>query len=441
MNRKIRFAAAALAAVVTLGTVAGNTVYAADSVSITNVSYDPTREFYEQYNKIFQEHWKEKTGQDVDITQSHGGSGKQALEVANGLEADVVTLALEYDVDAIQNAGLIDDGWIDEFPDDSSPYTSTIVFLVRKGNPKGIKDWDDLVKDGVGVITPNPKTSGGARWNYLAAWAYAKDKFNGDEDQIKDFIKKLYQNVLVLDSGARGATTSFVENGQGDVLIAWENEAYLSVKDYPDDYEIITPSISILAQPSVAVVDTVVDEVVCDGEKIAFMAVEHLIELGHTNIGYIGECHNEARYRGFVEALYDHHLELDPDFVIETNQTEAKGYEAMEKLLAMPDYPTGIYCANDITAVGVLKLLSRRKNIYMPSVIASDDIEQAQFTTPMLTTVHLPKEDMGKFALWLLMDRINNGHKAVTRMELECKLMVRSSCTSAQENGWSDYCI
>ena len=441
MNRKIRFAAAALAAVVTLGTVAGNTVYAADSVSITNVSYDPTRELYEQYNKIFQEHWKEKTGQDVDITQSHGGSGKQALEVANGLEADVVTLALEYDVDAIQNAGLIDDGWIDEFPDDSSPYTSTIVFLVRKGNPKGIKDWDDLVKDGVGVITPNPKTSGGARWNYLAAWAYAKDKFNGDEDQIKDFIKKLYQNALVLDSGARGATTSFVENGQGDVLIAWENEAYLSVKDYPDDYEIITPSISILAQPSVAVVDTVVDEVVCDGEKIAFMAVEHLIELGHTNIGYIGECHNEARYRGFVEALYDHHLELDPDFVIETNQTEAKGYEAMEKLLAMPDYPTGIYCANDITAVGVLKLLSRRKNIYMPSVIASDDIEQAQFTTPMLTTVHLPKEDMGKFALWLLLDRINNGHKAVTRMELECKLMVRSSCTSVQENGWSDYCI
>lgn len=441
MNRKIRFAAAALAAVVTLGTVAGNTVYAADSVSITNVSYDPTRELYEQYNKIFQEHWKEKTGQDVDITQSHGGSGKQALEVANGLEADVVTLALEYDVDAIQNAGLIDDGWIDEFPDDSSPYTSTIVFLVRKGNPKGIKDWDDLVKDGVGVITPNPKTSGGARWNYLAAWAYAKDKFNGDEDHIKDFIKKLYQKVLVLDSGARGATTSFVENGQGDVLIAWENEAYLSVKDYPDDYEIITPSISILAQPSVAVVDTVVDEVVCDGEKIAFMAVEHLIELGHTNIGYIGECHNEARYQGFVEALYDHHLELDPDFVIETNQTEAKGYEAMEKLLVMPDYPTGIYCANDITAVGVLKLLSRRKNIYMPSVIASDDIEQAQFTTPMLTTVHLPKEDMGKFALWLLLDRINNGHKAVTRMELECKLMVRSSCTSAQENGWSDYCI
>ena len=232
----------------------------ADSVSITNVSYDPTRELYEQYNKLFVKHWKEEKGQEVEITQSHGGSGKQALEVANGLEADVVTLALEYDVKAIQNAGLIEEGWVDEFPDDSSPYTSTIVFLVRKGNPKDIKDWDDLVKDGVGVITPNPKTSGGARWNYLAAWAYADQLYNGDEEQIKEFIKKLYENVLVLDSGARGATTSFVENGQGDVLSAWENEAYLSVQDYPDDYEIVTPSISILAQPSVAVVDSVVDD-------------------------------------------------------------------------------------------------------------------------------------------------------------------------------------
>ena len=231
----------------------------ADKVTITNVSYDPTRELYEAYNEEFAKHWKEKTGQDVEVIQSHGGSGKQALEVANGLEADVVTLALEYDVKAVQDAGLIEDGWVSEFPLDSSPYTSTIVFLVRKGNPKNIQDWDDLVKDGVGVITPNPKTSGGARWNYLAAWSYADNKFNGDEAQIKDFIKKLYQNVLVLDSGARGATTSFVENGQGDVLIAWENEAFLSIKDYPDDYEIITPSISILAQPSVAVVDEVVD--------------------------------------------------------------------------------------------------------------------------------------------------------------------------------------
>lgn len=231
----------------------------ADKVSITNVSYDPTRELYEAYNKIFAEHWKEKKGQDVEITQSHGGSGKQALEVANGLEADVVTLALEYDVKAVQNAGLIEDGWVDEFDKDSSPYTSTIVFLVRKGNPKNIQDWDDLVKEDVGVITPNPKTSGGARWNYLAAWAYADKQYNGDETKIKDFIKKLYENVLVLDSGARGATTTFVENGQGDVLIAWENEAFLSKQDYPDDYEIVTPSISILAQPSVAVVDSVVD--------------------------------------------------------------------------------------------------------------------------------------------------------------------------------------
>lgn len=231
-----------------------------DTISITNVSYDPTRELYEQYNKLFAEHWKKEKNQDVEITQSHGGSGKQALEVANGLEADVVTLALEYDVKAIQDAGLIEDGWVQEFDNDSSPYTSTIVFLVRKGNPKNIKDWDDLIKQDVGVITPNPKTSGGARWNYLAAWAYADKLYNGDEQKIKDFMKKLYQNVLVLDSGARGATTSFVENGQGDVLIAWENEAYLSVRDYPDDYEIITPSISILAQPSVAVVDSVVDE-------------------------------------------------------------------------------------------------------------------------------------------------------------------------------------
>ena len=167
----------------------------------------------------------------------------------------MATLALEYDIDAIRNAGLIDKGWIDEYPDDSAPYTSTIVFLVRKGNPKNIQDWDDLTKDGVGVITPNPKTSGGARWNYMAAWAYANEKYNGNETEMKAFIKKLYKNVLVLDSGARGATTSFVENGQGDVLIAWENEAFLSVRDNPDDYEIVTPGISILAQPSVAVVD------------------------------------------------------------------------------------------------------------------------------------------------------------------------------------------
>lgn len=231
-----------------------------DKVTLVNVSYDPTREFFTEYNELFASHWKELSGQDAEIIQSHGGSGKQALEVANGLDADVVTLALEYDIDAIQNAGLIEDGWINEFDKNSAPYTSTIVFLVRKGNPKNITDWDDLVSDDIGVITPNPKTSGGARWNYLAAWAYAEQKYGGDTELIKDFIKKLYQNVLVLDSGARGATTTFVENGQGDVLISWENEAYLSMRDYPDEYEIVTPSISVLAQPSVAVVDYVVDK-------------------------------------------------------------------------------------------------------------------------------------------------------------------------------------
>ena len=232
---------------------------AGSNILIINVSYDPTRELYESYNEIFKEHWKEKTGQDVDVIQSHGGSGKQALEVINGLQADVVTLALDYDIDAIENAGMIQSGWKEELPDDSAPYTSTIVFLVRKGNPKNIQDWDDLIRDDVDVITPNPKTSGGARWNYLAAWAYAQKIYNNDEEKMEAFIKKLYQNVLVLDSGARSATTSFVENGQGDVLIAWENEAFLSVKDDPDEFEIIAPSISVLAQPSVAVVDEVAE--------------------------------------------------------------------------------------------------------------------------------------------------------------------------------------
>ncbi|MCI7232341.1 MAG: sulfate ABC transporter substrate-binding protein [Oscillospiraceae bacterium] len=261
MKKNIRAIALLSAAVIGLVSFAGCSDSSDEgTVTLTNVSYDPTRELYEAYNEIFAQHWNELTGQEVEITQSHGGSGKQALEVANGLEADVVTLALEYDVNAVRDAGLIEDGWVSEFPNDSSPYTSTIVFLVRKGNPKDIHDWDDLIKEDVGIITPNPKTSGGARWNYLAAWGYADRAYGGDEAKTKEFIKKLYENVLVLDSGARGATTTFVENGQGDVLLAWENEAYLSVKDYPDDYEIITPSVSILAQPSVAVVDKVVDK-------------------------------------------------------------------------------------------------------------------------------------------------------------------------------------
>jgi sulfate transport system substrate-binding protein len=229
------------------------------SVELTNVSYDPTRELYEAYNELFADYWREKTGQEVEVVQSHGGSGKQALEVANGLQADVVTLALEGDVDAVKDAGLIEEGYVSEFPLDSSPYTSTIVFLVRKGNPKNIKDWDDLLRSEVGVITPNPKTSGGARWNYLAAWYYfEKQGFN--EEEITEKMKTLYENVLVLDSGARASTTSFVENGQGDVLIAWENEAFLTLEENGGEYEIVVPSVSILCQPTVAVVDEVVDQ-------------------------------------------------------------------------------------------------------------------------------------------------------------------------------------
>ena len=231
-----------------------------DTVYLTNVSYDPTRELYESYNKLFAAHWQEQTGQTVDITQSHGGSGAQALSVANGLEADVVTLALEADVQSVADAGLIEDGWINEFPLDSSPYTSTIVFIVRAGNPQDIHDWDDIVKPGVGVITPNPKTSGAARWNFLAAWYYAEQLYGSDEAAVKQFVADLYHNVLVLDSGARGSTTSFAENKQGDVLLTWENEAFLILAEYPDEYEIISPSISILCQPSVAIVDEVVDK-------------------------------------------------------------------------------------------------------------------------------------------------------------------------------------
>lgn len=231
------------------------------SVELLNVSYDPTRELYSKFNESFAKYWKDKTGQDVTINQSHGGSGKQGRSVIEGLEADVVTLALGYDIDAISNSGLIDKGWQSKFKDNSSPYTSTIVFLVRKGNPKNIKDWDDLVKNDVSVITPNPKTSGGARWNYLAAWAYAAHKNNGDQAAAKDFVSKLYANVEVLDSGARDATTSFVERGMGDVLIAWENEAFLSLDQFgADKYEMVVPSLSILAEPPVAVVDKVVDK-------------------------------------------------------------------------------------------------------------------------------------------------------------------------------------
>jgi sulfate transport system substrate-binding protein len=229
-------------------------------VELLNVSYDPTRELYQDYNNAFAKHWKKKAGQDVTIKQSHGGSGKQARSVIDGLEADVVTLALGYDIEAIQEKGLIRAGWQKELPHNSSPYTSTIVFLVRKGNPKKIKNWDDLVKPGVSVITPNPKTSGGARWNYLAAWAFALHQPGGNDARAKEFVAKLFKNVPVLDSGARGSTNTFVQRGLGDVLLAWENEAYLAINELgPDKFEVVTPSESILAEPPVAVVDKVVD--------------------------------------------------------------------------------------------------------------------------------------------------------------------------------------
>jgi sulfate transport system substrate-binding protein len=240
--------------------IAFSTAALADT-TLLNVSYDPTRELYRDFDAAFAAQWKKETGETVRINQSHGGSGKQSRSVIDGLEADVVTLALAYDIDALaEHGGLVPKDWQKRLPENSAPYTSTIVFLVRKGNPKGIRDWDDLVKPGIGVITPNPKTSGGARWNYLAAWAFAAKNHGGDAG-AKEFVGKLFKNVLVLDTGARGATTTFVERGQGDVLIAWENEALLALGESGGNaFEIVAPSMSILAEPPVSVVDKVVDK-------------------------------------------------------------------------------------------------------------------------------------------------------------------------------------
>lgn len=231
----------------------------AKDIKLLNVSYDPTRELYQDYNAVFVKYWKDKTGDDVTVSQSHGGSGKQALSVINGLEADVVTLALAADVDAIaQKAHTLPADWQKKLPDNSAPYTSTIVFLVRKGNPKGIHDWDDLLKPGVTIVTPNPKTSGGARWAYLAAYAYALETSGHDDAKARDFVKQVYKKVPVLDSGARGSTVTFAQRGIGDVLLAWENEAHLALKEFGEDkFDIVTPSLSILAEPTVAVVDKV----------------------------------------------------------------------------------------------------------------------------------------------------------------------------------------
>jgi len=245
---------------VLLSAALATSAYAAE-VQLLNVSYDPTREFYADFNKAFAKQWKAKTGDDVVIKQSHGGSGKQARSVIDGLNADVVTLALAYDIDEIAQKDLIPKDWQKRLTHNSSPYTSTIVFLVRKGNPKGIKDWGDLAKPGVAVITPNPKTSGGARWNYLAAWAYALKQPGGDEAKAKDLVTRIFKNVPVLDSGARGSTTTFVERGIGDVLLAWENEAVLAIKELgPDKFEIVVPSLSILAEPPVTVIDKNADK-------------------------------------------------------------------------------------------------------------------------------------------------------------------------------------
>ncbi|MEK3889122.1 sulfate ABC transporter substrate-binding protein [Bacillus sp. FSL K6-3431] len=245
-------------------------------VELLNVSYDPTRELYEEFNEKFAAQWKEETGVDVTIQQSHGGSGKQGRAVIDGLEADVVTLALAYDIDEVAaSRDLIAEDWQTRLVDNSTPYTSTIVFLVRKGNPKEIKDWDDLIKKDISVITPNPKTSGGARWNYLAAWAYADKQFNKDEKKVKEFVRNLYKNVEVLDSGARGSTTTFVERGIGDILLAWENEAFLTLNELgKDEFEIVVPSLSILAEPPVAVVDKIVKKK--GTEKVAQAYLEYL---------------------------------------------------------------------------------------------------------------------------------------------------------------------
>jgi sulfate transport system substrate-binding protein len=267
MKSRILIRALVFAAIVATSGV----VYA--QTTLLNVSYDPTRELYREFNAAFVTYWAGRTKQKVNVQQSHGGSGSQARAVNDGLEADVVTLALAYDIDALAQGGLIKPGWQKRLPQNSSPYTSTIVFLVRKGNPKGIKDWNDLIKPGIGVITPNPKTSGGARWNYLAAWEYAKRQPGGNDARAKEFVTALFKNVPVLDSGARGATNTFIQRGIGDALLAWENEAYLALQEAnsKDKVQIVVPSISILAEPPVAVVDSVVDK-----KKTRNLAEEYL---------------------------------------------------------------------------------------------------------------------------------------------------------------------
>ncbi|WP_055106697.1 sulfate ABC transporter substrate-binding protein [Paenibacillus ihumii] len=309
----------------------------AKEVNLLNVSYDPTRELYTEFNKAFAAHWEQKTGQKVTVKQSHGGSGKQGRAVIDGLDADVVTLALGYDIDAIQQAGLINEGWQQKYDHNSSPYTSTIVFLVRKGNPKGIKDWDDLIKDGIEVITPNPQTSGGARWNYLAAWGYALHQNNNDEAKAQEFVKELYEHVPVLDSGARGATTTFVERGLGDVLLAWENEAWLSVDELgPDKFDIVYPSESILAEPPVAVVDKNADKK--GTREVAEAYLEYLYsEEGQTIAA-------ENYYRPTLDSVKSKFKEAFPEIKLFTIDEEFGGWaEAQQKHFSDGGIFTQIY--------------------------------------------------------------------------------------------------
>ncbi|WP_412459186.1 sulfate ABC transporter substrate-binding protein [Alkalihalobacillus trypoxylicola] len=297
---------------------------AGENIEILNVSYDPTRELYQDFNEEFISYWKEETGQNVTINQSHGGSGSQARSVIDGLEADVVTLALAYDIDVLHDSReLIPEDWQSRLEDNSTPYTSTIVFLVRKGNPYNIQDWDDLVKDDISVITPNPKTSGGARWNYLAAWGYALEEY-GSEEAAQDFVSKLYQNVEVLDSGARGATTTFVERKIGDVFLSWENEAYLAINELgEDEFEIINPSISILAEPPVSVVDTNVDN------KGTREVAEAYLEYLYTDIGQ--ELAAEHYYRPRNEEILSQH-DIFPDIQLFTIDEVFGGWQEAQEV-------------------------------------------------------------------------------------------------------------
>lgn len=302
------------------GSGSGAATSSSEPVELLNVSYDPTRELYEEFNAEFAAHWKEETGQDVTIQQSHGGSGKQGRAIIDGLEADVATLALAGDIDEVAKAGLTAEDWQTRLEDNSTPYTSTIVFLVRKDNPKQIKDWDDLAKEDISVITPNPKTSGGARWNYLAAWAFADQQFGGDEEKVKQFVGDIYKNVEVLDSGARGSTTTFVERGIGDVLIAWENEAFLSLNELgEDEFEIVVPSVSILAEPPVAVVDKVAEKK--GTEKVAQAYLEYL----YTDKGQ--EIAAENYYRPRNEEVLAKYADQFPDINLVTIDEDFGGWK------------------------------------------------------------------------------------------------------------------